>query len=128
MKKIILCLGRFFANLGVFIQLLIIIALAITSGVATSVNGYNTAGLLVGILTFLVLFIIFIFSNYLFYLFLGICDSQASIAKSLEIIADKFENKNILSNSTSKENKCPNCGAAYSNNDNFCEECGTKLN
>ncbi len=125
MKGLILGLGRFFVDLGAFIQLLIVIALSITAGVATGEYGF-----IVGILTFLVLFIIFILSNYLFYLFLGMHDSQASMAKSLDVIARNFALQNVQNNEYSTVlavSQCPNCGAKINAGDTFCGECGKKL-
>jgi len=123
MKGLILGLGRFFVDLGTFIQLLIVIALSIAAGAAT-----GEYGLIVGILTFFVLFIIFILSNYIFYLILGMHDSQVSMAKSLEIIATKNIARSETSINIDKENKCPNCGAIHQTGESFCGECGYKLN
>lgn len=125
MKGLILGLGRFFVDLGTFIQLLIVIGLSITAGAVT-----GEYGLIVGILTFLVLFIIFILSNYIFYLILGMHDSQVSMAKSLEIIASKnIANGETYANvDNNKENKCPKCGATHKADETFCGECGYKLN
>lgn len=96
MKNLILNFGRFFIDFGSFIQLLIVLILSIVSGfwgvaVFDSYNG--EIGLLAGILTFFVLFTIFVLSNYIFYSFIGVCDSLKSISESLSIMANSTEKK-----------------------------------
>ena len=136
MKNLILGLGRFFVDLGSFIQLLIVIALSITVGVAAGGSLYNDGlGFLVGILTFLALFTIFILSNYLFYLILGMHDSQVSMARSLEIMSGRknLSDKQIsqvtsIYNTERDTKKCLVCGTQYKDGELFCGECGNKLN
>lgn len=136
MKNLILGLGKFFVDLGSFIQLLIVIILSITAGGAVGSSLYNGGlGFLVGILTFLALFTIFILSNYLFYLILGMHDSQVSMARSLEIMSsgrtqsDKHNSQvTSISNTVSETKRCSVCGTKYKEGELFCGECGNKLN
>ena len=131
MKNFILAFGKFFINFIVAIQLVATIAISFYIGnIVTSLN-YDNVGLgsLAGLSAFFILFFIVVMSNFLLCLIIGMHDSLASIAKSLEIIShnntpqkttSQVHEQNIL--------KCPNCGTVYNEGDNFCEECGTKLN
>lgn len=128
MKKLVLTLGRFLVDFSLFIQIVFVIVLSVFIGWAVyyaSPNADFASAIFCGVVAFLILIIMFILSNYLFYLFVGIHDSQESIAKSLEIIAKKYS-----CNSSAKEDNslmCPNCHAMYNSGDKFCEECGAKL-
>lgn len=129
MKGLILGLGRFFTDLGAFIQLLIILALSIVIGSAVGVSiDSNPIGFWVGVLAFLILFVVFILSNYIFYTFIEMCDSFKSIAESLKILVKNTScNKSVTNDFVEELRNCPNCGAKYNTDDKFCENCGTKL-
>ncbi len=129
MKGFILKVGRFFIDFGTFIQLLLILVLSIIAGAGISgISDSAEIGFWSGIVIFILLFVMFILGNYLFYLFIGMHDSQESIAKSLKIIANSY-NQTITVNDSQEQEKliCPNCNAEYSKGNKFCEECGTKL-
>lgn len=130
MKNLILSLGGFFIELGAILQLLVVIGLAITIGMFTYGTS-SSVGLawFVGIIALIILFIMFILGNYLFFMLINIHDSFVSMSRSLDLIAHNGTVTQTTQSPVPTQNalKCPNCGANYNNGDKFCEECGTKL-
>ena len=126
MKNFIVACGGFLTDLFVFLQLIIVIVLSVSVGIFVS-DIDSTLGFWVGIATFLLLFIIFIFSNYIFCMFTGLCEDFSSISKSLKTIANNTKSFDTNTTVDTQSLKCPNCGKRYSNGDKFCEECCTKL-
>jgi len=130
MKNMILGLGTIFIEIGTIIQLLVLLGLSIGAGIYTcSVSSSEVLGWFAGIIALIILFIIFVLGNYLFFMLISIHDSFASMAKSLDFIANNgiLAQTKISQSQNQNNQKCPNCGKVYNIGDKFCEECGTKL-
>lgn len=127
MKNFILETGKAFIDIFCIIEMLTI--LIVSTIIFCNVNCFT------GILTFLGLFIIFIFTNLFLYMFFDCNDNLKRIAELLE---SNFDNKNTDINENNVVNEsqiidnskceCPNCKKINSTNNSYCDECGTKLN
>lgn len=134
MKKFIISGGKLLINVAVILEILIALGISIGTGFGIGESTYNGfLGFAGGCFAFLILLIMVIFGNFLFYQFISIVDSFESIAKDLHILVNGkgqsveiIENKNVYN--TTAQTRCPQCGATYSDGDQFCGECGKKLN
>lgn len=149
-KRVVIKLGTCVLNIVMLLELILTVIVSIIFGISSGFGiGSNIAyysnntflGLMLGIITGIIITGLLIFTsllliicaNYIFYLIINAHDNQASIARSLEIIANNktttLSSKNISTNKTNNTVlKCPKCQMPYSVGDKFCENCGEKLN